>query len=306
LRTFRRTFIALTLVLAAVASMTGRAHAQFVVAIVNGDPITNFDIEQRSKLIELASHKAPARKDVVEELIDEKLKLQLGKRYMIPEIDKDVDNAYANMARRMRSTPREFTNQLAKSGLRPETLKSRIRADLIWTQIIRGRYQSSFQFTDKEVQLRLDTEKPGDSNDVGFDYTLRPILFVVPRGSPPAAYEARVKEAEALRAQFQTCEQGIPLARSIRYVAVRQQVVKSSADLPPALREILAKTEIGHLTSPDTTREGVEIYAVCGKKQSENGPAKKAIRDQLYNETFNSLAKQLLKELRSQAMIEYR
>jgi peptidyl-prolyl cis-trans isomerase SurA len=87
---------------------------------------------------------------------------------------------------------------------------------------------------------------------------------------------------------------------------VRNSVVKGSADLPSALRDILAKTELGHLTPPDVTREGVEVYALCGKKQSESTPAKKEIRDQLMSEAFESQSKKYLKELREQAMIEYR
>ena len=38
---------------------TDRADAQ-AVAIVNGDPITHFDVEQRAKLIQLSTHKTPA------------------------------------------------------------------------------------------------------------------------------------------------------------------------------------------------------------------------------------------------------
>ena len=50
-------------------------------ALVNGDPITNFDIEQRAKLIELSTHKPPPRTEVINELINEKLKIQLLRRY---------------------------------------------------------------------------------------------------------------------------------------------------------------------------------------------------------------------------------
>lgn len=293
------------IVVASGVVMAAPARAQLVVAIVNGDPITSFDVEQRTKLIQLGGQK-PAREHVIEELIDEKLKIQLLKRFNIPDIEKDVDSAFANIARRSRQSPKEFTAQLEKAGVKLDTLKSRIRAELLWNQIIRGRYQSSFQFSDRDVEARLEAKKPEDANMAGFDYTLRPILFVVPRGSPPAAFEARKKEAEALRARFQSCEQGIPLARSERYVAVRNSVVKGSADLPPALRDVLAKTELGHLAPPDVTREGVEIYALCGKKPSENTPAKKEIRDQMINEAFQTQAKKMLKELRDQAMIQYR
>ena len=301
----RRLLFTAGIAMATAMTMAGRADAQ-AVAIVNGDPITAFDVEQRAKLIQLSSHQTKPRNEVVEELINEKIKTQLLRRFGIDGIDKDVDNAYANMARRMRATPKQFSENLEKSGIKTETLKSRIKADLIWSQIIRSKYQSAFQFSDQDINSRLKAKNREDANVAGYDYTLRPILFVVPRGSPPAAFEARVKEAEALRARFQGCEEGIALARGTRYVAVRTQVVKGSAELPAQLRDVLAKTEIGRLTAPETTPQGVEVYALCGKRQSESGPAKKEVRDEMFNEAFETVSKKYLKELRDQSMIEYR
>jgi peptidyl-prolyl cis-trans isomerase SurA len=295
--------------LAAVAVSNVPVEAQFVAAIVNGEPITNYDIEQRMKLAQIASHKSPGRKEVLEELVDERLKLQLIKRYSIDGIDKDVENALANMARRGHTTPKEFAAQLSRSGVNIDTLKSRVRAELVWNQIIRGRYQSSFQFSEQEILARLETNKSQEGGTV-YEYTLRPILFVVPRASQPAVVEARRREAEALRARFQGCEQGAALARGLRDVAVRAQVVKNSSDFSPAQREILDKTEIGKLTAPETTTQGIEVFAVCSKKPAagtaENATAKREARDKMFAEQFQSHSKKFLKELRSQAMIEYR
>src|SRR5579871_1438920 len=76
-------------------------HAQ-VACMVNGDPITNFDIEQRSKLLMLSTHKQPERKEVINELIDEKVKLKEGKKFSIDPSTSDVDQSYSAMAGRMR------------------------------------------------------------------------------------------------------------------------------------------------------------------------------------------------------------
>jgi peptidyl-prolyl cis-trans isomerase SurA len=285
---------AAALALAAVAAVPQDVRAQGVVVLVNGDPITNFDIEQRSKLLQVSTQKTPARQEVIEELINEKLKVQLLKRYMIPDIDKDVESAFANMARRMRQSPREFSEHLSKGGINIETLKARMKADIVWTQIIRGRYQASFQFTDREIQSKLDakhSQGAATTTTTSYDYTLRPILFVVPRGSPQEAFQARVREAESLRAQFRSCEEGIPMARSVRYVAVRPPITKNTAELPPALRDILTKTEIGKLTPPETTQQGIEVYAVCSRRESDNALEKKEARDQLYSEVFETRAK---------------
>jgi peptidyl-prolyl cis-trans isomerase SurA len=295
--------------LAAMACSTLQAGAQFVAAIVNGEPITHYDIDQRSKLMQIANQQSPPRKQVLEELIDEKLKLQLIKRYSIQDIDKDVENALNNMARRGRGTPKQFAEQLQRSGINIETLKSRVRAELAWSQIIRGRFQSSFQFSEKDIMARLESGPAQQTSGTTYEYTLRPILFVVPRGSQPAVIEARRRDAEALRARFQDCEAGVTIARGLRDVAVRAQVVKTSADFSPAQREILEKTEVGKLTAPEMTTQGIELYAICAKKQTaatENETSKRAVRDKMFQEQFQAHSKRYLKELRTQAMIEYR
>jgi len=300
-----RIAVAAVAVLAIAAAASGAA-AQSAIVVVNGDPITAFDIDQRSRFIQISTQKTPARQEVIDELVDEKLKLRLEQRFSLEGIDSELENAINNMARRMRVNQQQFTQQLANSGVQLGTLKSRIKAEIIWTKVVRGKYQSSFQFNDKDILAALETRKKDDQG--GYDYTLRPILFIVPRGSPQAMFETRRREAEALRARFQNCDDGIPFARALRDIAVRDQVRRSSVDLPPLLREILEKTEIGRLTPPELTQQGIELYALCAKKQSsaDNTLGRREVRDELVSEQFQANAKKYLKELRSQAMIEYK
>jgi peptidyl-prolyl cis-trans isomerase SurA len=297
-----RIIIATACIFAAMAAPS-RALAQHVVLVVNGDVITDYDIEQRSKFSTLSTHKTPARQDVIEELIDEKLKVQIGRRYKIEITDSDIDSSYADMAKRMRLTSDQLTQTLAQSGIDSKTLKARIQADMSWQYIIRGKFQSSLQIPEKSVLDEVETQKKGDG-EVGYDYTLRPILFVVPRGNT-ALQESRRKDAEALRARFTDCDTGLPFARSLRDVAIREPITKNSSDLASALRQILDKTEVGHLTPPETTTQGVELFALCEKKETKSEtPEKRAARDKIFGELFQAKAKNYLRELRRQMMIE--
>jgi peptidyl-prolyl cis-trans isomerase SurA len=294
------------LALAALSGAASSSQAQQVVAIVNGEPITAYDIEQRTKLTQISTQKTPARQDVLQELIDEHLKIQLLKRYAIDGMDQEVNTAFANLANRMRQTPQQLTEMLAKSGVSVNTLKQKIRADITWSQVVRARYQSSLQIADKDILAKLEESKTEDQ--ISYDYTLRPILFVVPRGSPDSLRLARAKEAEALRARFTDCQEGIRLARTLRDVAVKAPVTRNSADLSPALREILDKTEVGRLSAPEPTNQGIEVFAICGKKQAsaDQTLGKRKIREELFSSQFETYSKRFIKELRSQAMIEYR
>jgi peptidyl-prolyl cis-trans isomerase SurA len=288
-----------------VAVLPRPAAAQQVAVIVNGAPITTYDIAQRIRFDTLATHKAPTRQDVVQELIDEKLKVQVGKRYKLEVEDNQVDAAYANMARRMHLSGDQLTKALAQQGVDAQTLKSKIRADLAWQQIVRGKFQSSLQIREKDVFAKLSAEKKDDKNDVGYEYQLRPILFIVPPGSSQLVVDSRKREAEQLRARFANCNDGLAFARALRDVAVRDLIVKSSADLAPALRKILDEVEVGKLTSPEVTPQGIQMFALCAKKANKlDNAASKEVRDQMFAAEFQAKSKRYLEELRRQAMIE--
>jgi peptidyl-prolyl cis-trans isomerase SurA len=283
-------------------------RAQAVVVMVNGEPITDFDIEQRSKLAELSEHKTPPRQQVIDELIDEKVKIKEAKKYSIDPSSSEIDAAFGQMAGRMRVTGDQLTQTLASKGIRADTLKSKIRADIVWSSIVRGRFKESMQVSERDVQTALkqgggDDQSAGDS----FEYQMRPLVLIVPRGAEPSIMEARRKEAEGLRDKIQSCEQAIQTFRAMQNATIRDTVVKTSADIPPTLRELLDKTPIGHLTPPEATRQGVEMVALCARKPTTvDTPKKREIRDKMFAQKYEAKSKAYLAEVRKGAMIEYR
>jgi peptidyl-prolyl cis-trans isomerase SurA len=282
----------------------GPARAQ-IVALVNGEPITTLDIAQRTRLIQLSTQKSPGRQEVLDELIDDKLKVHLAKRYLADIPKREIDNTYASMARRSGMSPDQFGKMIGQAGISVDALKARIQADYMWSQIIRGKFKSSLQIGEKEVAVKLGDNK-GDAS--GFDYTLRPILFLVPRGAAPGAYEARKRDAESLRARFQSCNEGLRHAMTLPDVVVRESISRQSVDLAQQQRDILNNTPVGRLTPPDVTSNGVEVFAVCQKKAAVGAdtPRERETRDAMYQERYQALSKKYLKELRAQALIELR
>lgn len=283
------------------------ARAQQIVAFVNGQPITALDVEHRSKFIQLSTKKPATRKEAIDSLIDEILELTEAKRFNIEVPDSDVESSYAGVASRMGIDTQKLTQLLVSAGASDDTLKQRLRAQIAWTNLVRGRYKASLEIRDKDVEAQLELHKPEEKKDVGYEYIMRPVVFIVPRGSPEAAYEARKRDAEALRARFLNCNDGIAFARALPDVAVRDQVSKYSADLAEQLRGILDGTAVGRLTPPETTAEGVQMFAICDKKETKSEtPEMRQIRDQMLQQKFGAQAKRYLENLRRQAMIEYK
>jgi peptidyl-prolyl cis-trans isomerase SurA len=269
---------------------------------VNGDPVTAIDVEHRSKFLALTGQKV-SRQEVLDQLIDEILKVREGRRWGIEISNADVDNSFARMARGMNQSSEQLTQTLAQKGIGASTLKARIRADMVWQQLVRGRYQSRLQVSDKQILNALEDKEA--ANAVGYEYVLRPILFLVQPGAGAATYDSRRREADALRKTFKGCNESIPSVRAMRDVAVRDQVVRSSADLPDNLRKVLDSVPLGELTPPEVTRHGIEMFAICSRNESKSDtPSRRKARESLQTKAFEAESKKYLRQLRKNAMIE--
>jgi peptidyl-prolyl cis-trans isomerase SurA len=280
--------------------------AQSVACMVGGEPITGLDIEQRTKLNFLTTRKQMPRQEVIDELINEKVKIKEAKRFGVDPSASDIDQAYNGMSQRMRLTPEQLTKSLESQGVRPETLKSRLKAEMVWGSLVRGRFKESLQVGEKDVNDAAQGSGESTQTDA-FEYKLQPIVLIVPRGSAPSAVELRRKEAESLRERVQTCEQANSYFKSMQNAAIREMVTKTSADIPGPLRELLDKTPIGRLTPPEITKQGVEMVALCDRKPTKiDTPKKREIREKMFTQKYEAKSKAYLNDIRKAAMIECR
>jgi peptidyl-prolyl cis-trans isomerase SurA len=303
-RTLRLTIFA-ALVAGLGLALPVAARAQ-VVVIANGSPITELDIQQRTKLLATSTHKTPSRQEVINELIDDRIKIAKAKIYGLEVSDADVDSAFLSMAQRQHLTADQFGQVLERSGILPRTVKDRIRAEVAWNQLVRGKFGSSLQVNETDIANAMVSGSEGEPS-VGYVYTLYPIVVLTPRGSSEALLKSKLQEVENLRARFTSCAQGLAFARALRDVAVREPVTRSSADLPEQFRQLLGSMEIGRLTTPEPTSQGLQMFALCDKKQSNSdSPAKRQAREQIFAKRFETESKRYLEEVRKQSMIEYK
>jgi peptidyl-prolyl cis-trans isomerase SurA len=310
IKLFPRRFWSLTagcaVALAALAGGVSPLPAQSIACMVGGEPITTLDVEQRTKLNFLTTRKQMSKQEVLDELINEKVKIKEAKRFGVDPGTTEIDQAFAGMSSRMRITPEQLSKSLESQGVRPETLKSRLRADMVWGSLVRGRFKESLQVGEKDVNDAAQGSGEATQADA-FEYKLQPIVLIVPRGSAPSSVDLRRKEAESLRERVQTCEQANSYFKSMQNAAIRDTITKNSADIPGPLRELLDKTPIGHLTPPEITKQGVEMVALCDRKPTKvDTPKKREIREKMFTQKYEAKSKAYLNDIRKAAMIECR
>lgn len=146
-------------------------------ALVNGDVVTETDVEQRLALVVAANggrigpeERERLRVQILRNLIDEKLQIQEAKDKDITVPDADVDETFTRVARNFKMNPDQFNQYLQERGASADTLRQQVRAELAWSRLLRRRVEPFVAVGDDEVNAvikRLEESKGKDEYRVG-------------------------------------------------------------------------------------------------------------------------------------------
>lgn len=272
---------------------------------VNDQPITNYDIQQRARLLQLVGIKG-GEKAATEELIDETLQFIEAAKRGLQIGDSRVDGAIAQIAQSMKLSPEQLAKALLQQGVDIKTLKRRIKAQMIWQQLV----QSKMRVGGAPVKSSdITAALLGDSKDKlkTTEYTLQQIVFVVPSGSAAGLFAQRRREAEAFRLRFGGCETAVEQAKQLKGVVVKNLGRRTSQELAGGQGKEVLNTAVGKTTRPSQTDQGIELIAVCSTKTLDSdAEARTEVETKLLMERNKELGKEYLAELRKKALIEYR
>ena len=132
-------------------------------AIVNGDVITQTDVDQRACLLAIANgNDVPAdevdrlRQQVLRNLIDETLEIQAAKTEKIEIKQSDIDKTVARVASTAKQTPEQMSAYLQAHGSSIRTMRRQIEGEIAWQRLQRAKIESGVSVGDDEVKAVLD------------------------------------------------------------------------------------------------------------------------------------------------------
>ena len=135
-----------------------------IIAIVNDDPISFTDVRARARMLLLSLGGAEPTPEQVQQLtsqaldqlIDEKLKLQEAAEYDLEVSDDEINNSLERLARQSGLTREGLTDTIMQAGINPISLEDQTRADIAWQRIMNGLYGSRIRISDNQIQDQLN------------------------------------------------------------------------------------------------------------------------------------------------------
>ena len=251
-------------------------------AIVNGDIITDTDVDQRLALVLLANSGAAIsdeerdrlRLQVLRNLIDETLQIQEAKADEVTVGQDEIETAFARVASNFKYTPQQFADFIKSKGSSANSLKRQIRGEMSWQRVLGRKVEPFVNVGDDEVKAviaRLDAQKGTQEyrvqeiflsstpdTDTDILASANKIVSQIRAGGSFTAYARQFSEASTAA-----------VGGDLGWVRAGQ--------LPDALTSVVQAMEPGRISDPIHVAGGYSIIFLQDKKQILVADARDAV-----------------------------
>ena len=250
-----------------------------VVATVNDDAISSYDLTQRMHLLILTTGVQPTNdnipqieREALRDLIDAHLEMQevrhqeKEQKFTITADDKDVTEAINHMAESSKMTGPQLLATLSANGIAPATLREQLRAQISWQRWISGRYGGNrLKVSQTQVnafydQMQAEAAEP--------QFQISDIFLDATRAG---GMDQAVAGAQQLLTQLQ---QGAPFAGVAKQFSSASSAAKGGDEgwvprsaLPAEVVAVLDQMTPGSLSRPVAAKGGVYIIQLRGKRE---------------------------------------
>jgi peptidyl-prolyl cis-trans isomerase SurA len=235
-------------------------------AIVNGDVITQTDVDQRLAWLALANgNDIPAdevdrlRQQVLRNLIDETLQIQAAKTEKIEIRQSDIDKTVARVAASAKQTPVQMTAYLLANGTSIKTMRRQIEGEIAWQRLQHAKIESGVSVGDDEVKAVLDKMNASKGTE---EYHVGEIFL----SSTPANEAQTLENANKI---LEALKNGASFAGYARQYSEASTAAVGGdlgwvrpEQLPATLATTLRGMSAGTVSEPIEVQGGVSIIAV--------------------------------------------
>lgn len=225
------------------------------VAKVNGDVITEFELDQRIQFLAILGSPTGSRSDVLNDLIKDRLRLQATAQSGVELSGEGLQTGLTEFAARANLTAEELVERLEAEGVARETFRDFVATTLVWREFVRARFGARVQISPDEVDRAV--QSIGDNTSI--DVLVSEIIIPAP---PESAAEVLALAQEIATAE--TLAEFSDFAGRYSATASRDNGGRLDwvpiTDLPPQLRPILLALAPGDVTAPLPIPDAIALF----------------------------------------------
>jgi peptidyl-prolyl cis-trans isomerase SurA len=286
-----------------------------IVAVVNDEIITLSELDAATKPYMEPNADAQKQdatyKNVLEQLISEKLLSQQINEAKITADDEEVERAIKDILRQNNITEDELRQAVEARGMAMNQYREDLKQQLIRLKIIDLKVRSRVQISDAEVKAEFDRLNANEPREELV--SLRHIFFRWGESPDPAERARVLKAARDARDRVTKGEDFAEVAKAVS----QGPTAASGGDLGevskkgllPELSQVVERAGVGEISEPIETKNGVHVVRVDARRLKDATPfaeARNPIYQRLYTQEVDRQMKVWVEELRADAAVDVR
>ena len=262
----------------------GTRQVDFVVALVNSEPITNSELQGELQRVQqqFALQRRPLpdknelARQVLERLIGDQIQLQLARQSGIRIDEAAVDLAEQNVARQNQLSVADMRRQLVAEGVSMPQFRTQLRNQLTLTRLRERELEPRGRVTELEIDQYL-REAQSNSGPTTQQINLAQILVAVPDDASDAQVATLRARAEALLARIRAGEDFNNLARTASDAPDRsnggQLGMRTSDRYPSLFVDATQALALGEVSALVRSGAGFHLLKVMERQDANLPPA---------------------------------
>jgi peptidyl-prolyl cis-trans isomerase SurA len=235
---------------------------------VNDSAVTYYEVDQRSRFLQATRTPGDTRSRAIEELIDERLQMQLAREMDLVATDEQIQAQIARIATQYGGNTQAFLNEMANAGVAPETVRDFVRAGVSWRNVVQRRFAASAQLSDDQVVERARVA----TNPAGGEILLAEIVVPISPQNQDVIVDEMQRLADTLTGDRETFEEA---ARRFSVAQTRDNGGLTSwrpfSAIPATLRDYFLTLRPGEISTPIPLGGAYAIYQLRGLRDAGPG-----------------------------------
>lgn len=262
-------------------AQTGVVQADFIVAIVNSEPITNNEVKTRLIRYErrLAEQGAPMpsradlSRDILEDIIREKLQLKLARETGIRVDERTLEAALQNFAKQNNISLADLRNRSSVDGIGFAQIRAEVQNQLLIQKLRERDVLGTIKVSDTEIDSFINDQLRAEQvTELNLD--LAQILIAIPEGANAARVQSALERATRIIARARAGEDFYKLAvenSDAKDASTGGQMgLKSAERYPTLFTEATKDLKEGELAGPVRSGAGLHVLKLLTKQVPSN------------------------------------
>ena len=255
-------------------------QADFIVAVVNSEPITNREVQALRQRIAndmvARGGRQPDAQELtpiaLEQLINEKAQLQQARDTGIKIEAEAIEQAELNVATSNQMTPEQLHKALAQDGISVTAFREQLRTQITLTRLREREVEGRVRVSDQDIEQYLRAQLQAQAAQIPGLVNLGMLLVAVPENSTEAEIKALSERAANLAQRARAGENFAELAKAFSQAPDRatnsgEMGLRPADRYPELFIEATRGLKTGEVAAPVRSAAGFHVLKVLERRQ---------------------------------------